>query len=497
MTRFPRLAGLLAVALAPSFLASQQTPTTPSPVTVLSLEEAQQLARQYNPAYLQTRNNLTSASAAVRTAYGSFLPNVSASFGAGFQQGGQQVFQGATIGANSDVISSNYGINVNYRLSTSTFINPRVAGANRDAVEAEVVGNEAVLRSRVAQQYLTVLQSQARAELQDTLVATAEAQLALAQARASVGSATQLDVLRAEVALGQQRVAAIQAHNQIEIDKLRLFQEIGIEPQLDVRLTTEFPITPLAMSLEDLLAMARAQNPVLRATEARERAANMGVTRARSEYAPSLNVSTGWGGYTRQFADADFPVEQRREQIESSREGCFSQDSLRVGAGLPSIDAVCQQLVFTDADAAQIRAQNSAYPFDFTKNPWSISASISLPLFDGFGREQRVQEAAVQRNDARHELRARELALNADVQAAYLTLSTALRTVAMQEQNAAAARSELTLAEERFRVGAATFIEVTESRASFERAQNDRINAIYDYHKAFAVLESAVGRPLR
>ena len=34
-------------------------------------------------------------------------------------------------------------------------------------------------------------------------------------------------------------------------------------------------------------------------------------------------------------------------------------------------------------------------------------------------------------------------------------------------------------------------------RASFERAENDRINAIYDYHKAFAALESAVGRPLR
>lgn len=497
MTRFPRLAGLLVAALAPSLLAAQQTPTTTSAVTVLSLEEAQQLARQYNPAYLQGRNNLNSASAAVRTAYGSFLPSVSASFGAGFQQGGQQVFQGATIGANSDVISSNYGINVNYRLSTSTFINPRVANANRDAVEAEVVGNEAVLRSNVAQQYLTVLQSQARAELQDTLVATAEAQLALAQARAAVGSATQLDVLRAEVALGQQRVAAIQAHNQIEIDKLRLFQQIGIEPRMDVRLTTEFPITPLTMSLEDLLSMARAENPVLRATEARERAADMSVMRARSEYAPSLSVSTGWGGYTRQFADDDFPVAQRREQIESSRESCFSQDSLRVGAGLTSISAVCQELVFTDADAAQIRAENSAYPFDFTKNPWSISASISLPIFDGFGREQRVQEAAVQRNDARHELRARELALNADVQAAYLTLSTALRTVAMQEQNAAAARSELTLAEERFRVGAATFIEVTESRASFERAQNDRINAIYDYHKAFAVLESAVGRPLR
>ena len=33
--------------------------------------------------------------------------------------------------------------------------------------------------------------------------------------------------------------------------------------------------------------------------------------------------------------------------------------------------------------------------------------------------------------------------------------------------------------------------------AAYERAESDRINAIYDYHKAFAALESAVGRPLR
>lgn len=493
MTRFSRRAGLALIALAPTFVLAQQ----PSPTPVLSLPEALDLARQYNPAYLQTVNNRGPAGAALRSAYGAFLPSASVSFGAGFQQGGQQVFQGATIGANSDVISSNYSLGMNYRLSPSTFINPRFAAANRNAVDAEIVGNEAVLRSRVTQQYLTVLQAQARAALQDTLVVTAEAQLALAEARAAVGSATQLDVRRAQVQLGRQRVAALQAENQVEIEKLRLFQEIGLEPRPGIQLTSEFPITPLTMSLEELLEMARAQNPVLKATEARERAADLNVMRARSAYMPTLFVNTGWGGYTRQFADTEFPVEQRRTQIENSRESCFSQDSVRVGAGLPSIADVCQTFVFTDADAAQVRAANSNYPFDFTKNPWSISASISLPLFDGFNREQSVQEAAANRNDARHELRAREIALSSDVTAAYLTLSTSLRTVAMQEQNAAAARDELMLAEERFRVGAATFIEVTESRGSFETAQNDLINAIYDYHKAFAVLESAVGRPLR
>ena len=81
--------------------------------------------------------------------------------------------------------------------------------------------------------------------------------------------------------------------------------------------------------------------------------------------------------------------------------------------------------------------------------------------------------------------------------AAYLTLTTAARTVSLQTQNSAKAREELTLVEERYRVGAATFLDVTEARGAYERAENDRITAIYDYHKGYAALESAVGRPLR
>jgi len=53
------------------------------------------------------------------------------------------------------------------------------------------------------------------------------------------------------------------------------------------------------------------------------------------------------------------------------------------------------------------------------------------------------------------------------------------------------------LAQERYRVGAATFLDLNDARASYERAENDRINAVYEFHKAFAALENAVGHPLR
>jgi outer membrane protein len=154
-------------------------------------------------------------------------------------------------------------------------------------------------------------------------------------------------------------------------------------------------------------------------------------------------------------------------------------------------------MAFTDAQAQAIRSSNSKFPFSFTKAPRSLSAVLSLPLFDGFAREQRVQEAMASRSDARYSVRSKELALTADVTAAYLIVTTAEKTVALQEQNAAKARQELKLVQDRYKIGATTFVDLTEARATYERAESDRINSVYDYHKAFAVLESAVGHPLR
>jgi outer membrane protein len=190
-------------------------------------------------------------------------------------------------------------------------------------------------------------------------------------------------------------------------------------------------------------------------------------------------------------------VQQASASIAESRDACIRQEEVRAALNLPNDLAQCQGLVLTDQQAAKLRSDNRQFPFNFQNSPKSISATISLPLFDGFAREQRVQEAQAASDDARFSVRARELALTADVTAAYLTLTTAAKTAALQAQNAAKARLELKFTQDRYRSGAVNLVDVTDARAAFERAESDRINAVFDYHKAFAALESAVGRPLR
>jgi outer membrane protein len=495
--RFTVLVALaLAGAVMPVWTEAQVTDTTRA--AVLTLDEAISLAQRNNPQHLQLLNDRRTAAAAVRAAYGALLPSASLSFSSEYRKEGSQPFQGLNFSTSSDVYQSSYWLGLQYDISPATFITPKLESARRDAVDAEIAGSGHALRALVTQDYLTALKSEANAILQDTLTRTALAQLELARARAAVGSGTQLDVTRAEVALGTQQVAALRARNQAEVDKLRLFERMGVAQPPSVRLTSQFAVTAPSISLDEVLQIARNENPSLRSFRSLERVASLDVRRAQSQYLPSLSVSTGWGGYTQQYTNDRLLVEGQRSQVLQERAQCFTTDSIRQGAGLSPITSFCDaEYTFGPADEQAILRENDRFPFDFTRQPFSVQARVSLPLFDGFAREQRLQVAQASRDDARYQVRQQELRLTADVTAAYYTLVTAVRASEVQQQNAAKAREELRLTEERYRVGAATFVELTESRASFERAEQDRIAAIYDYHQAWAALENAVGRPLR
>jgi len=494
MMRHLYFLGLVAAATQAS---AQVVPRDSATQTTLTIDQAIELARRNNPVLQQTLNNRIGARAAVRSAYGALLPSADASLSAQRQQGGQQIFSGTSLGASSDVNQSNYQIGLNYRINSATIVTPSLQRANRDAVEADITGATETLRSNVAQQYLSVLQTEATADLQDSLVVASQQELILAQAREIVGSGTQLDVQRADVALGLQRVQALKARNQVEIEKLRLFQLMGVTQPPNVKLVSQFPVVPLNINLQELIASAHSQNPGVLALRSRERVADLNVRREKGEYSPTLSLSTGVGGYTYGYANSNFPVAQAQAQLDAARTSCIREEEVRAALSLSNQLAQCNSMAFTAADAQAIRDNNARFPFNFTKSPRSFSAMLSLPLFDGFAREQRLQEAMASRSDARYGVRARELALTADVTAAYLTVTTAEKTVALQEQNAAKARQELKLVQDRYKIGATTFVDLTEARATYERAESERINAIYDYHKSFAALESAVGHPLR
>jgi outer membrane protein len=493
------LAALAAVSM-PALVRAQRATTSvtgtaqstgaPQTSTVLTLDEAIVRAEQNNPQHLSTIDRRGVASWQRRSAYGALLPGVTAQFGTQYREGLQQLIAGQRFGAASDQISSSYDIGVQAQYSGATLITPRMESANVRAADAAVLGSVQRLRTGVTQQYLSVLQQRATAAMQDTLLAAAQAQLTLARARADAGAVTPLDVRRAEVAVGQQEVALVQAANQAEIELLRLFQLMGVPMRADsVALTSQFTITELTSSLDQLLAQGRRINPTLDEVHSREQAAQLAYRSAQSQYMPTLTVFSGLGGYTNQFTDQGFVLGQRTQ---TKQQQCMAN----AGSDQDAVDR-CSALSLTPIESNQALAENRQFPFRFQRNPFSLGATLSIPVLNGFQRELHVQEAIATRNEARNNERAQELLLETEITAAFRNLTAARRTVALQERTAASAREAMRFAQERYRVGLNTFVDVAQARADRERAENDRIAAIYGYHRAYSALEAAVGGTIR
>jgi outer membrane protein len=487
---------LLSVGLVvcPALAVSQQ----PVPAT-LSLADAITLARQHNPTYRQTIHDRPPAAWGVRHAYSSLLiPNVTASGGVGYAGPGEQTFLTSSFSQSVSTWSSNYNFSLDWTLNGTTLSQPGLRKAQLNAADADIAGAETNLVTAVTQQYLTVLQARDNADVARQQLEHDEEFQKLAQARYDVGRASLIDVRQAQVARGTAKVALLRAQTAVQVEKLRLFQQIGISAPVDVagvQLTDSFVVQAPSWKLTDLLTMAEQQNPSLQALRERERAAGWGVKAASSSYGPSLALSAGWSGFTQKLSDINPTIAAAHASASADSLSCVYANTSWLNTGQPQLN--CAPLYFTPAQEQALRDQNSRYPFHFTPQPFQARLTISIPLWGNFLQPLQVSQAKAQQQDLQESVRARGLQVQTDVSQAYLTLETAFQTIAIQDTNRTAAREQLQLATERYRVGSGTFFELLDAQVAALRAETDYVGAVYDYHKGLAALEAAVGRPLR
>jgi outer membrane protein len=498
---------LIAAVLAAPTLLAAQAPATQT--ATLSLSEALAQAKNHNPLFRQRLNNAATARMQLRNAYGGLLPNASVSGGMDYTGAGTASFGQGFTNQTSATLGSSYSLGLSWQIDGARLMAPREQKAASRAVDEEIANEESDLRFAVTQQYLTSLQASAQVAVARQQVERNQNFLELASAKYRVGQGTLIEVRQAEVQKAQSDVALLRAVQTDYEAKIELFRRIGVPSPIavdQVALSDSFAVTEPTYDVEQLLTQARAQNPALRALDARRRSADVGVTSAKTAFLPSLSVRAGWSAFTQQQTDDNLLLSQTLGSALGSAGQCISQDSIRVGAGLTPVgNAGCFQDAGLDATGTQLTPQarrqvlaaNNTFPFDFTKQPFSIGLTISLPLFTGFGRSLRLQQAREFALDADESVRAQSLQVDADVQSRYLAIATAYKAIAVQGSSRDAARDQLRLAQDRYRLGSGTALEVSDAQNTVQRAEGDYVTAIYDYHKAVAALEAAVGRPLR
>ncbi len=448
-------------AQAPPAAAVPATPaaTAQLPMRPLSLAEALETARANNPAYLTSVSDRgPAATQSLASAAALITPTVTLQGGAGWNQRGNYNLQGISFDTPRGR-GSEWAVNFGYTLSGTTIANRGLAAAQLRAADQDIASSRTVLETSVEQEYINLLEARAQAELVQHQVAQAQELLNLAQAQFDVGQKTIIDVKQAQVTKGNADVALLQAQQNVQIEVLKVYQLMGVPAPVGVEVvpTDTFAVTQPAWRQDSLVTLALVSNPVLMALRARADGARWNTRAAYSTYLPTLRLSASYGRYQQTTWN---------QAVDTATHLPFGPDSI-------------------------VERTNGINP------PWNFQIGLSIPIFDGFSRNSQISQMRAAERDLQLNIRAQELAVRANVSGAYTGLVYAFNKIAVQAANRAAADDALSLAEQQYRVGSGSIIQLTQAQVTSEQAGVSYINSVYDYHKAVAALEQAVGRPLR
>lgn len=487
------LLALVLLALAATSLVAQEGGR------LLTLEQALEMARQNNPAFLSQRNDQAVADWGVREAYGAFLPTSTASGGFSYTEAGVQRLGTVELGTQTtDWYSSGYNLTLNWSLNGSTLFGVPSARATAAATSARIDAAEFNLESAVTLQYMTALRARDGVDVARQQLERARRNLQLVQARVDAGAVAGVEGKQAEVEMGRAEVALIQAERQLRAEKLRLMEQLGVVLDGEVTLASEFEVFEPTWSLDTLLDEALEQHPSLRAFTLQERAGKAGLRQARSQYFPSFSIGTSFRGSANQALNKSFVVGSAESSRLSSYNNCMAWQDVQnqLGVVFP-VNQNCGSPTLSEEQRAALLARNDVFPFDFTKSPISVSLGVQIPVFTGFSRQRQIEQAEAQSRDALHQRRAEELRLRTAVTEAHDALESAHRIVEIEARNREVAQERLDLARQRYALGAAGIIELLDAETSMSTAERDYLNAMYGFHQALVALEAATGTTLR
>jgi len=467
----------------------------------LTLEDAIALAKGSSPTYLSTLNDQAAADWQVREAYAQFVPSLTTSVNGVWQQAGAQRFGTVSFEQNTDWYYSGYRIGLNMTIDGSTIFGVPNARANKRATEASIAAAEFNLESTVAFQYMQVLRGQEGVEVAERQVERARQNLQIVRTRVSTGAAAGTEGGQAEVELGRAEVGLIQAQRTLSQARLLLGEQLGINLDADMVLSSEFEVFEPAFDADSLMSLALAEHPSLSAARARESASRAQARQmATSQYLPSLQLNASFSGQAQEALNRDYVLQQLEDGAAGAMRTCERNNAIHNGisGGLPGYTLQnCTAFTLTDADRAAALSANNAFPFDFTRNPASVSAQISLPIFTGFTRERQVSEARNRAEDAEYGRRTEELRLRTGVMGAYDNLIAAYRVVQAEARNRTLSEDQLQAEQRRYALGASSLLQLMDAQTSLSSAEQSYLNAVYDFHYNLIALEAAVGQPLR
>jgi outer membrane protein TolC len=306
--------------------------------------------------------------------------------------------------------------------------------ASQDAVAASKLNyqdaRDLIIRV-IAGLYLDVQSAQARADAAQTRVTDSQALYQLAKSKHDAGTATGVDLLRAQVQLANDQQVLLAAQNQHKQALLVLARNLGMNPGVPLELAEPLRFQPLQYAAAETIVGS--------------------ALLARSDY---LSLAS-----QRQQLVSQQQANHARYYPKVSLSGNYGELGRSIGSVQPT---------------------------------YLIQGQINFTIFDRdrTGADQELASRIHRVDDQIADLRR---GIEQDIRAALLNLESTAEQVTVSQLGQHLAERELKLTQDRFRAGVTDNIEVTTAQDELARAQENYILAVSSYVDAKFALARAAG----
>ena len=129
-------------------------------------------------------------------------------------------------------------------------------------------------------------------------------------------------------------------------------------------------------------------------------------------------------------------------------------------------------------------------------NQRQLSLSLRWNLFNGFDRELTIVQREADLDVAEASASDAQRAIQAELITQVAELDAAQARIGITQTSVLAAREDLRVQQERYRLGASTIVDLLTSQEALNQAEVDVVNARFDYLRAKAQIEALIGRNL-
>jgi outer membrane protein TolC len=424
--------------------ASAEAQTLPRVDGPLTLEQAVDLALEKNLRVKAAGADARTMDSMRREALAPFWPQVSANGYFNNQRMAPNVYSSAgnTMARNYQVFDADQNRDANVTAMYPLFSGGRDYYGYKAATRRAEAARE-MLRSaevEVAMQarldYTAALREAESLRVAAELRRDVEERLRVTRQTFEAGRVPRFYVLRDETELANVVQMEAVVGSRAEQALVSLKTTLGIDLASSITLTDRLEFTPAAVSMELGIREASERQPEIRAAVKQREAAEAEVRAAYGNYFPQVSLSYMY----------DWAAQQNRNGPQTSPEG------------------------------------------------YSVGVVLTLPVFDGFLRENALKtaQAKLERAGQSEGLVRQQIAK--DVSQAALMLAAAEKGVEASRKGLEQAEEEFRVVKERFASGRGIQLEILDAQVAVTRARFNAVNALADYRGALAMWLRATGR---